>query len=71
MVFNKEERQFLKDLVNCDSEKEYSQVQDKYGQDKFNVLKHRVRERAREMRNQVRKDLELYKKVEDILNLYL
>ena len=71
MPFNEEERQFLKDLAECDNKEEYSKVQDKYGEEKFNILKHRVKTKANKMRKEVKKDLKLYEKVEDVINYHL
>lgn len=44
--FNKEERQFLKDLLKCNNDKDYKKLQDKHEQEKFNHLKHRAKDKA-------------------------
>lgn len=59
MTFSKAEREFLEKM--SDPDRSYEDVFREYGRNYFNVLRHRIREKAQEMK----KDLELFEKIKN------
>ncbi len=62
-TFNSEEKEFMRELAECDEPEDVRELFLKYDQEEFNSLKKKVKGKAKEISN----DLEIYKQIEEVM----